>query len=166
MSAAWMVLKRSSATPTPSTLIRWGWKRASGASKRSPPTLITLPSGSCGGERMDGKNKGKGEKKRKQGSWRSENDKRDVDKNGGWEDLNFYSICIVYIVVYAYRICMSAYHLCWRHSQVVLFPSVQAPKYYSSTTTSWQYTHSIPFHTIHNCGDETHLSRSWFNQGI
>lgn len=48
MSAAWMVLKSSSATPTPSTLMRWGWNRASGASKRSPPTLITLPSGSWG----------------------------------------------------------------------------------------------------------------------
>lgn len=48
ISAAWMVLKRSSATPTPSTLIRWGWKRASGASNRSPPTLITRPSGSWG----------------------------------------------------------------------------------------------------------------------
>lgn len=40
-----MVLKSNSATPTPSTLIRWGWNSASGASKRSPPTLITLPSG-------------------------------------------------------------------------------------------------------------------------
>ena len=46
ISAAWMVLKRSSATPTPSTLMRWGWNRASGASNRSPPTLITRPSGS------------------------------------------------------------------------------------------------------------------------
>lgn len=46
ISAAWMVLERSSATPTPSTLMRWGWNRASGASNRSPPTLITRPSGS------------------------------------------------------------------------------------------------------------------------
>lgn len=55
MSAAWMVLKSSSATPTPSTLMRWGWKSASGASKRSPPTLITRPSGSWthGNERPD-----------------------------------------------------------------------------------------------------------------
>lgn len=48
ISAAWMVLKSSSATPTPSTLMRWGWNRASGASNLSPPTLITLPSGSWG----------------------------------------------------------------------------------------------------------------------
>lgn len=60
ISAAWMVLKRSSATPTPSTLMRWGWNRASGASNRSPPTLITRPSGSwtcVGGMRW--KEKGK-----------------------------------------------------------------------------------------------------------
>lgn len=48
ISAAWMVLNKSSATPTPSTLMRWGWKSDSGASNRSPPTLITLPSGSWG----------------------------------------------------------------------------------------------------------------------
>ena len=32
--------------PEPSTLIKWGWKSASGASNRSPPTLMTRPSGS------------------------------------------------------------------------------------------------------------------------
>ena len=47
MSAAWMVLKSSSATPAPSTLMRWGWKRASGAPNRSPPTFTWRPSGSC-----------------------------------------------------------------------------------------------------------------------
>ena len=46
MSAAWIVEKTSSAIPDPSTLIKWGWKSASGASNRSPPTLITRPSGS------------------------------------------------------------------------------------------------------------------------
>lgn len=51
MSAAWMVLNSSSATPAPSTLMRWGWKRASGAPNRSPPTFTCLPSGSCTNER-------------------------------------------------------------------------------------------------------------------
>lgn len=46
MSAAWMVLNRSSATPTPSMLIRWGWNSASGASNRSPLIFTTRPSGS------------------------------------------------------------------------------------------------------------------------
>lgn len=45
-SAAWMVLKRNSAMPGCSTSTRWGWKRHSGASKRSLPTRITRPSGS------------------------------------------------------------------------------------------------------------------------
>lgn len=44
--AAWIVLNTSSAIPWPSTLIKCGWNRASGASNRSPPTLITRPSGS------------------------------------------------------------------------------------------------------------------------
>lgn len=43
-----MVLKTSSAIPWPSTLMRCGWNSASGASNRSPPTLITRPSGNCG----------------------------------------------------------------------------------------------------------------------
>lgn len=47
ISAAWMVLNSSSATPTPSTLMRWGWKRASGAPNLSPPTFTCRPSGSC-----------------------------------------------------------------------------------------------------------------------
>lgn len=51
ISAAWMVLKTSSAMPEPSTLIRWGWNRASGASNRSPPTLMIRPSGSCFNDR-------------------------------------------------------------------------------------------------------------------
>lgn len=46
MSAAWMVLNSSSATPGPSTLIRWGWKSASGAPNLSPPTFTCRPSGS------------------------------------------------------------------------------------------------------------------------
>lgn len=44
-SDTWMVLNSNSATPTPSMPIRCGWNRASGASKRSPPTLTTRPSG-------------------------------------------------------------------------------------------------------------------------
>lgn len=47
ISAVWIVLNTSSAMPWPSTLIKCGWNRASGASKRSPPTLMTRPSGSC-----------------------------------------------------------------------------------------------------------------------
>ena len=35
-------------SPDPSTLIKCGWKSASGASNRSPPTLMMRPSGSCG----------------------------------------------------------------------------------------------------------------------
>ena len=51
MSAAWMVLNSSSATPAPSTLMGWGWKRASGAPNLSPPTLTCRPSGSYTAER-------------------------------------------------------------------------------------------------------------------
>lgn len=51
MSAAWMVLNSSSATPAPSTLMRWGWKSASGAPNLSPPTLTCRPSGSYTAER-------------------------------------------------------------------------------------------------------------------
>jgi len=47
MSAAWIVLNRSSAIPAVSTLIRWGWNSASGAPNLSPPTRITRPSGNC-----------------------------------------------------------------------------------------------------------------------
>lgn len=46
MSAACIALYSISATPTASTLIRWGWNKTSAAPKRSPPTLITRPSGS------------------------------------------------------------------------------------------------------------------------
>ena len=42
ISADWMASKTSSAMPLPSTLMRCGWKRASEASNRSPPTLIYL----------------------------------------------------------------------------------------------------------------------------
>ena len=46
MSAACIVLKTNSAMPWPSTFIKCGWNKASGASKRSPPTFMTRPSGS------------------------------------------------------------------------------------------------------------------------
>ena len=49
MSAAWMVLKSSSERPWPSTLTRWGWKRISGASKRSPAESNDAPVGQSPG---------------------------------------------------------------------------------------------------------------------